>query len=287
MVQIQFANKMLKEEKLQFLGKFREKIVDYLFLGYAPSEILPSRGNKALMKVREALKQDKFQKLRSEINEMKGQVHQILSDLGVEFIFVQYPPLATGGPVLKFKLFDLITENQTLKKMYVNSFTDKIDEAIGILKTLTENSFHHEKNQSQYKVKSGLIFIAMPMVSNDSQLDDVHDAIKETSSSLGIIAERIDDSASNERITDRILKLLQKAEYVIVDLTHSKPNVYYEAGYAHALGKTPIYIARKGTVVEFDIKDYPVIFFKNIRELKTSLKNRLSGIMTLRKEQKK
>ena len=88
----------------------------------------------------------------------------------------------------------------------------------------------------------------------------------------------MDEVESNERITDRILESINKAEFVIVDLTHSKPNVFFEAGYAHGIDKTPIYIAREGTKLEFDLKDYPVIFFKNMKQLKDKLKNRLHSL---------
>jgi hypothetical protein len=50
-----------------------------------------------------------------------------------------------------------------------------------------------------------------------------------------------------------------------------------EAGYAHTLGKAPIYVAREGTKLEFDLKDFPVIFFKNYKQLKDDLKKPLRG----------
>ena len=94
---------------------------------------------------------------------------------------------------------------------------------------------------------TGYAFVAMPMDPEDAQLEDVLDAIKEACERCGVKAERVDDPESNERITDRILESIRRAEYVIVDLTHSRANVYYEAGYAQGLGKTPIYVARQGT----------------------------------------
>lgn len=81
------------------------------------------------------------------------------------------------------------------------------------------------------------------------------------------MAERVDEVKSNDRITDRIIKSISKAEYVIVDLTKERPNVFFEAGFAHGLGKVPIYIARHGTPIHFDIKDYPIIVFRNMKEL--------------------
>ncbi|WP_205527616.1 hypothetical protein [Halomonas sp. JS92-SW72] len=109
-------------------------------------------------------------------------------------------------------------------------------------------------------------------------MEDVLDSIKEAANKCGIHAERVDEVQSNNRITDRILESIDKAQFVIVDLTHSRPNVFYEAGYAQGLGKIPIYIARDGTRLEFDLKDYPVIFFKNMRELKTGLEERLRSL---------
>lgn len=90
-----------------------------------------------------------------------------------------------------------------------------------------------------------------------------------------VVAERIDDQNSNDPITDRMLESIRLAEFVIVDLTHERPNVYYEAGYAQGLGKTPIYVAKIDTDLHFDLKDYPVIFFENMRNLKTLLEERM------------
>ena len=79
-----------------------------------------------------------------------------------------------------------------------------------------------------------------------------------------------------------ILESIQKAEFVIADLSHARPNVYFEVGYAHGLGKIPIYVASSDTKLEFDLKDYPVIFFKGLRELKDGLE-RDSGRFVRRK----
>ena len=92
--------------------------------------------------------------------------------------------------------------------------------------------------------------------------------------------ERIDDDERNERVTDRILEAIRKAEFVIVDLTNERPNVFFEAGYAHGLGKIPIYVAREGTHLHFDIQDYPVIIFRNMKELREGIAKRLMALIT-------
>lgn len=62
----------------------------------------------------------------------------------------------------------------------------------------------------------GYAFIAMPMDPDDHALIDVLDALKEAALRCGIRAERIDEPESNERITDRILDSIERAEHVIV-----------------------------------------------------------------------
>lgn len=128
-------------------------------------------------------------------------------------------------------------------------------------------------------------FIAMPIASDDDQLVDVLEAIKTAAADCGITAERVDDVESNQRITDRILESIYKAEFVIVDLTNERPNVFFEAGFAHGLGKVPIYVARAGTTIHFDIKDYPIITFRNMKQLKEGITKRLIALTGERTQQ--
>jgi hypothetical protein len=138
-------------------------------------------------------------------------------------------------------------------------------------------------SRSAGAVKTNQAFVAMAMDPNNPQLEDVLDAIKEGSNRCGVLAERIDEAISNEPITARMLKSIEESEFVIVDISHARTNVYYEAGYAQGLGKTPVYLAQKGTEVPFDVRDYPVIVYPNMRELKTSLAERLSAVRAGRK----
>jgi len=128
------------------------------------------------------------------------------------------------------------------------------------------------------RIEHGYAFIAMQMDPEDHTLVDILEAVKEAASKCGVRAERIDEPQSNERITDRIIESIQRAEYVIVDLSKSRPNVFFEAGYAHGLGKIPIYFAKYGTKLEFDLKDYPVLFFRNLKELKGIIEKRIKGL---------
>ncbi|MGA7875284.1 MAG: hypothetical protein WCA08_06440 [Desulfoferrobacter sp.] len=175
------------------------------------------------------------------------------------------------------------SERNHSKSIFVHMTRQFLGNALALLDSpLTLAVVSQKQNLPLYhNVDPGYAFIAMPMNPEDETLVDVLDAVKEAAKRCGVRAERIDEPQSNERITDRILESIRKAKYVIVDLTNSRPNVFFEAGYAHGIGKIPIYFARQGTRIEFDLKDYPVIFFRTFKELKDSIEKRIHGLNIL------
>ncbi len=180
---------------------------------------------------------------------------------------------------------DYLKVEKESQKYHSNSiFVHKTRQFLGSALTLLDSPLIKEDTPERSTpisirgVESGYAFIAMPMDPEDHTLVDVLEAVKEAAGRCGLNAERIDEPQSNERITDRILESIQKAEYVFVDLTNSRPNVFFEAGYAHGIGKIPIYFAKQETRIEFDLKDYPVLFFRNLKELKDSIEKRIKGL---------
>ena len=76
------------------------------------------------------------------------------------------------------------------------------------------------------------------------------------------------------RITDQIVQMITSARFVVADLTHERPNVYFELGFARGLGKTVITIARQGTRVHFDVKDWTYIPYIDSRLLERDMRKR-------------
>jgi hypothetical protein len=159
----------------------------------------------------------------------------------------------------------------------VSEIPDMIDATIGVLRNPPPR---HAPSGPIIKatIQSGYAFVAMPIDKDEHQLVAVLAAIKDAAAKCGVTAERVDDVESNERITDRVLESITKAEFVIVDLTKERPNVFFEAGFAQGSGKVPIYVARDGTTIHFDIKDYPIIMFRNMKELKEGITKRLVAL---------
>jgi len=121
------------------------------------------------------------------------------------------------------------------------------------------------------EIQDNYVFIVMAMIDEDPQLIDVLNTIKRTCKELGKVAERVDDYIHKNEITDKMLGSIKTAEYVIADLTHSRPNVYYELGYAHAYGKNVVLTAKTGTKLHFDIRNYNVLFYTTLTELERKL----------------
>jgi hypothetical protein len=215
--------------------------------------------------------------LREWLNINRSAVEREVTEAGCGRSVTISPPPAIGGLMMRnVNPFDLMFDRPYLMSL-VPAICDMIDMTIGELLSPSKAKPGPAKIVSH--IQPGYAFVAMAIDDNDHQLVDVLEAIKESAKDFGIAAERIDDAESNDRITDRILESVRKAEYVFVDLTHERPNVFWEAGYAHGIGKTPIYIARAGTKLHFDVKDYPIIQFRNMRELKDGIARRLKGLI--------
>lgn len=117
-------------------------------------------------------------------------------------------------------------------------------------------------------------FVLMPF---DGEFDDIYQlGIKQSCIDAGAYCERVDEQIFNESILDRIYNQISKADIVIADMTNRNPNVFYEVGYAHALGKVTILLTKNSDDIPFDLKHYPHIIYNNkIGKLKENLTQRI------------
>ncbi len=110
------------------------------------------------------------------------------------------------------------------------------------------------------------------------ELQDVKDVVKETFKEFGIYAIRADEIEHSDGITERIVEEIKQSEYLFADLSGERPSVYYEIGFAHAIGKTVLLYRKKGTVIHFDLAYRNSPEYENIADLRKKMRTRLTAM---------
>jgi len=94
-------------------------------------------------------------------------------------------------------------------------------------------------------------FVAMPY--GMPWFGPVRDLIVAAAAASGFVAEVSKDLGTPGLITDQIWHGIRRAEVVVADISGNNPNVFYELGLAHALGKEVVLTAQGVERLPFDI----------------------------------
>ena len=118
------------------------------------------------------------------------------------------------------------------------------------------------------------VFVLMPF---DQKFKDTYElGIKQTCKELDAYCERVDEQIFTERILDRIYNQISKADILIADMSDRNPNVFYEVGYAHGLGKNVILLTNHADDIPFDFKHFThIVYSGQIVVLKDQLRRHL------------
>lgn len=102
-----------------------------------------------------------------------------------------------------------------------------------------------------------LCFMLMPLAANP-KWPNVQEAyarcIKPTAGRLGLDCMRADDIFGVHAVMGDIWRYICKARVVIADVTGRNPNVFYELGICHTVGRQAVMITQSDEDVPFDIK---------------------------------
>ncbi len=124
-----------------------------------------------------------------------------------------------------------------------------------------------------YTPDKKLVFV---IISFSPDMEPIYDGIKAAGQKHGLRVERVKDVPGDYRITEKIIEMIHKAQFVVADLTHERPNVYFELGYVRGLGKTVITTARTDTKLHFDVKDWTCFFYYDSRNVESYLEERFA-----------
>jgi hypothetical protein len=113
-------------------------------------------------------------------------------------------------------------------------------------------------------IEDKICFISAPIGSRDGAVrarsDRVVDQIiRPAVEPMGFRVIRLDRVENPGSLSSQVSALIFGADLVIADLTGRNPNVFYELGMRHALGKTSVQVIEDGETIPFDLADIRTI----------------------------
>ena len=128
-----------------------------------------------------------------------------------------------------------------------------------------------------------LVAVMMPF---DARFDNVYATLQQAATESGMRCQRADDIWVNNHIVDDIINLIWRARVVIADLSSKNPNVFYETGIAHTLGREVIQIAQSIEDIPFDLRGIRSQTYLNngegLERLKTQVVERINYLTSAR-----
>lgn len=126
-----------------------------------------------------------------------------------------------------------------------------------------------------------LVAVMMPF---SPAFSAVYESLKEGIEAAGMRCLRADDIWERDHILDDVLSLIWRARVVIADLSEKNPNVFYETGIAHTLGRDTILVAQSMSDIPFDLQGIRALKYLNNGEgraaLSRGITSRLNTITT-------
>jgi uncharacterized protein YbaR (Trm112 family) len=121
------------------------------------------------------------------------------------------------------------------------------------------------------------LFVLMPF---DQELKPVfEDHVKPVAERAGLTVGRADDFFSTQSIVREVWSAIVYARLVLADCTGRNPNVFYEIGIAHTLGKNTVLVAQSIDDVPFDLRHLRVIVYEYTPRGMTAFEKQLSATL--------
>ena len=118
-------------------------------------------------------------------------------------------------------------------------------------------------DECRYEVheESDLVFVLLPLA---KEFHDVYQTVKDVWQGLGLRCLGSDEIFhTREIMCVAICQNIQRARFTVADMTGKNPNVFYELGIAHILGKPVVLITQRPEDVPFDLRAMPCVHYGN------------------------
>lgn len=185
--------------------------------------------------------------------------NQIIADLAPEFgITDMFEFSRTHWAVKDINLFQVLLRNLQPRRQQPRVFTISDPE----------------------KIEPTLVSAMMPFHPN---FDNVYAELQKTAESVGLHCRRADDIWENPAVIQDVVSLIDHSKIIICDCTGRNPNVFYEIGIAHTLGRETILITQSEADIPFDLRHLRFVTYLNngegLRALSSSILQRLNSLI--------
>ena len=148
---------------------------------------------------------------------------------------------------------------------------------------LEMSGFERVEELREVHPDSNQAFVAMWF---DDELKPAYvDGVKRAIEGAGYRPCRVDNQQFTDKIDDRIISEIRRSRFIVADFSQGKDGarggVYYEAGFAHGLGRKVIFTCRKEDIdqLHFDTRQYNHIVWENAEDLRKQLEERITAVM--------
>lgn len=138
-------------------------------------------------------------------------------------------------------------------------------------------------SDQDFSIQDDLAVVIMPFKADWS--DDMYDIFKEAVANFSgttFSTWRSDEEYTDDVIIQTVWKKINQAKFIIADCTGRNPNVFYELGIAHTLGKPVFMCSQDMNDFPFDIKHIRSYLYGlkpgEIKKLKAEISNFMSSI---------
>lgn len=112
-------------------------------------------------------------------------------------------------------------------------------------------------SRDSYNLNTSLVFVAMPFAATFNTLYESIENLVHNHCHLHCV--RGDTESAGTRIMSDVWRMTNEAMLVVADLSGRNPNVFYELGLAHALGKSVVLLTSDTADTPFDVRDIRAI----------------------------
>jgi len=117
-------------------------------------------------------------------------------------------------------------------------------------------------------VEADLIAVMTPFA---PQFEPVFNAIRNAAAVAGFRTLRAKDIWEHSSVIQDVFSLIFKAHIVVCDFTGKNPNVFYETGIAHTLGKHVVPITQSAADIPFDLRHHRYLSYLDNAEGRSHL----------------